>query len=181
MGVRKKITPPPVGDPEVETLGPAMLSLTEQQRRFVVAYTMAGHQGATAAARAAGYSDNEDAAKVRAFHLLRNPKVADALKEWTATAVAGRGAFIGLQALEAIAQDAEHRDQFKAAATLLAIAGFAAKTEHQVTVTDERSDRDVIGSILGLANQLGIDARPLLGRAGADVIDVEAVEAESGE
>jgi len=69
-------------EPDTENFGPAMLALSEQQRRFVLAWIADGGKGKAAkAAAAAGYSTKSEANKVRAWHLLRNPKIEAAIRE----------------------------------------------------------------------------------------------------
>lgn len=58
-----------------------MLALTMQQRRFVVGWIETRGKNASRVARAAGYSDTKEGAKVRASNMLRNPKILAAMRE----------------------------------------------------------------------------------------------------
>jgi len=60
--------------------------LTERQKRFVDAYR--GHGSGLAAARAAGYQGSIETLRVRASKLLRQPEVAEALRDRQASAPA---------------------------------------------------------------------------------------------
>lgn len=154
--------------PDPELLGPAMSALTEKQRKWVVAYAMCGD--ATVAAREAGYSDEGNGCKVIGFNLARNPKVIDALSEWSRGALNGRGAFVAVQALIEIAQDPEHTDRFKAADSLADRVGFARQTSHQVTVEhiDQRSDDE----LLRIVNQaFARPALPVIDTTAEEVVD----------
>lgn len=71
----------PTPDPPVEDLGPKMLALTAQQRRFVAGWIKSRGKNQTRVARAAGYSDKGGGAKVWGSRLVRNPKIIEALKE----------------------------------------------------------------------------------------------------
>ncbi len=146
-----------------------MGALTEKQRKWVVGYALCGD--CTVAAREAGYSDEGDGCKVIGFNLARNPKVIDALLEWSKGALHGRGAFVAVQALIEIAQDPEHGDRFKAADSLADRVGFARQTNHQVTVEhiDTRSDEE----LWRIVNQA-------FGRPALPVIDGTAEEVAVG-
>ena len=135
--------------PPDDDLGPAMLALPEQRRRFVIAYTQSVSGNATEAARLAGYSDSSEGAKVAAHRLLHDERIVAAIQEWTERAVFGRGAYIGIQALIEIAADPEHRDRFKAADSLADRTGFARQTNHQVRVenADTRHTADLLEAI----------------------------------
>jgi phage terminase small subunit len=136
-----------IENPDPETLGAAMLECGQQQQRFVIAYSMCGD--ATAAARAAGYSDAGEGCKVRGCELLRHPKVIAALKEWTAGALNGRGAFVAIAALVDIAGDASHADRLKAADSILDRTGFSRQTTHQVSIehTDVGNTDDLVEAL----------------------------------
>ena len=71
----------PLDEVPIENLGPAMLAINAQQRKFVVGYITSGGKSAARVARAAGYSDLRNGSKVRAWELTHNPKVLAALKE----------------------------------------------------------------------------------------------------
>lgn len=137
--------------PAPEELGPAMLALTETQRKWVVAYVSGCD--ATTAARLAGYSDVADAAQVRGCELLQKPTVVGAIKEWTTGALEGRGAFVAIQALIEIAADPEHKKRFEAADSLADRVGFARVTQHQVSVEhrDERTTAQLLDAIEAFA------------------------------
>ena len=84
MGVRLisyRMKDVPIVAPPVDELGPAMLKLTEQQRRFVVGWLGARGKNAARVARAAGFSSSSRADAVSAHRLLHNPKIIAALKE----------------------------------------------------------------------------------------------------
>lgn len=130
--------------PDEAALGPAMLALNEQQRKFVLEYVNGpslGYGAATRAARAAGI--NYSAVRVRACQLLHHPKIQSALHE-----IGGRrvraAAFAAIANVEAIAKDREHRDCLKACAMLLDRGGFSVETVHTVKV--ERSPEIIIAA-----------------------------------
>lgn len=65
-------------------LGPKMLACSVQERKFVLAYLQNGGKDATAAARAAGYSDpgmHSSAIRVRGHEVLHRQRVLEAIKE----------------------------------------------------------------------------------------------------
>jgi phage terminase small subunit len=53
------------------------IELTQKQRLFVEAYIGPANGNAREAARAAGYSGDDNALSQRAFELMRNPKIAE--------------------------------------------------------------------------------------------------------
>jgi phage terminase small subunit len=144
---KKKISSVRIVEVPLEDLGPAMAAVTEQQRRWVVAYAMCGD--ATSACRSAGYSDASEGCKVAGFRLLRTPRVIEALQEWTRGALEGRGAFIAVQALIEIAADPDHKKRFEAADSLADRVGFSRQTNVNMTVehTDNRSTASLMEAV----------------------------------
>jgi phage terminase small subunit len=82
MKYNSRPKPIPVVDPPLDELGPAMLAITPMQRRFVIAYIAQQGKSGSQAARLAGYAQTKhDAPAVRAFELLRHPKITKAIHE----------------------------------------------------------------------------------------------------
>jgi hypothetical protein len=116
--------------PSPDALGPKMLACRERERLFVWAYVLNGGNGA-AAARAAGYSDSGEAAKVRAHDLLHRERVLDAIHEVSWKSLRGLAGLATLKARRILEAD-RHPDQAKIIAGVWSRAGFAEKTAHEV-------------------------------------------------
>jgi hypothetical protein len=129
----------PIADPPVEELGPAMLALTPMQRRFVVGWIGSEGKDAARAARAAGYADTGEAAKVIASRMLRNPKITKAIHE-----EAGRR-LTALSIYAVFALERNMRGNAKArqvaADSILDRTGFPRRVEKDVKVDDARPHR----------------------------------------
>jgi hypothetical protein len=119
--------------------GPAMASLTEKQRGFVMA--MIEFPGITQAqaARRAGYSDVKDGAKVRGHYLAHNPMVQEAIREeagkrLNASSLLAAGVLMELLGDKKI----EPKDRIKVAGMLLDRSGFGAAQTINVNKTVTR-------------------------------------------
>ena len=124
-----------------DELGPAMLGLNEQQRRFVL-------ELATTAGR-----------------LLRSDKIQAALREIGIKVVRAE-AFQAIRHVAAIAMNPQHRDQLKACVELMNRGGFSFEQQHSVSVTHEHrysslSADEIIARIAALAAKAGIDPAKL--------------------
>src|SRR5262249_34343613 len=117
--------------PDEGTLGPAMLALTEKQRRFVLELRAGpkGYGSQNRAARAAGYIGDADTLKVTASRVTHSPAVQAALKEIGASIITA-AAFQAIGTIEHIAANDEHPDQFRAARFLVEHA-FPIETSHR--------------------------------------------------
>jgi hypothetical protein len=170
----------PVEAPGVEDLGPAMLALSEMQRKFVIAFVRSGGRNANRAAIAAGYSDRGSGAKVRAHKLLNNLKVIAALREFGERQLDG-SVFVAIAGLVEIASDPKHRDRYKAAADILDRCGFARTTRHEVVaVKDERCTADLLALVAQYARQAGRDPKALLENTDLIEGDFESVPGTAG-
>ena len=165
--------------------GPAMGRLDERKQRFVEAVLeQRAKPNYAQAARAAGYSDHLEAAKVQAFHLMRSPKVIEALHEESRRrfTILGYHAVIGLAD---IADNAEHPDHYKALTQLADRFGYAAVTEHNVKVQHtDLTGQAILERIRALAAKHGLDQAKLIGGNVADgqqVVEATAVEVKDGE
>jgi phage terminase small subunit len=169
----------PVEAPAIEDLGPAMQALSEMQRKFVVAFVRTGGRNAALAARAAGYSDRGQAAKVSGHKLAHNPKVIAALREYGERQLDG-SVYVAITGLVDVASDPKHRDRFKACADILDRTGFARMTRHEVvSVNDERSTAELMAIVAQYASQTGRDPKALLGPP--DMIEGEFESPPGGE
>lgn len=156
-----------------EGFGPAMLALTELQQRFVICLLESGNANATAAAEAAGYSNSSrNMLRVQAHQLMHSEKILNAMAEHARQHLR-TGAFIGIRAVMEIASNPTHKDQLKAAMSLLNRIGLHELTEHKVTV-EHTDSKQLTAKIVSLAKELGIDHTKLLG-ANA-VVDAEFID-----
>lgn len=143
--------------------GPAMAALpTEGQRRFVRAMCETGGTNHAKAARMAGYTGNDNCIRVTAHRLAHDPLVLAALKEEADKRIRS-GALLGASVLIEIAGDTMHRNRFHAAKELLDRAGLQVVTEHKVTVHNSSDEKAMIDRIAGMAAQLGLDPKKLIG------------------
>ena len=155
-------------------LGEAMLSLTENQRRYVINLVEQGGRNSMLAYQRATGCSPENAHK-NAWR-MNSPHVAAAIRE-EADRRLRSGAILGASIMVEIAEDPMHKDRYKAAARLLDAAGLIVATEHKVTVEDKRSTQEIMRAIGRIAKDAGVDPEKLLGRAVP--VDVEFEELSS--
>lgn len=149
-----------------DDLGPKMRALrTDQQRRFAYAMASGGYDTPTDAAREAGYSDASEAAKVRACGLMQNSAVLDAIEEASLLVLRGLGP-LAIKAAKAILENPNHRAHARIIETVLDRAGFAAKTEHTVTVSHTVDLKELEALARRLAVENGIDPERFVGAGG---------------
>lgn len=166
-------------DIPTDNLGEAMLAITPNQRRFVVALLETGGTDETLAARMAGYGGTDIAARTAAYRLAHNPKVQAAIRE-EADRRLRAGAVLGASAIREIAGDKMHKDRFKAAVELLNRSGLIVETQHRLTIekVDNRSvdqiKNDIAKRLAQLYKGKEIPAELL------PPMDVEFVEVDDG-
>lgn len=148
--------------------GKAMATLTDRQRQFVQAMVQQGvnPKAARVAAAECGF------APAYGYELMRNDSILAALREEATKKLVGAG-LVGVNVLLEIANNAQHKDQFRAAKELAGINGFTAEQRIMVTHVTEDT-RQQMQQIKDMATQLGMDPRQLIQAAG--IIDAEFTE-----
>lgn len=175
---------PIIPDPETSSLGPAMLALNEAQRRFAIAAVMYPLAKDWQIAKAAGYSDRSNGGlRVCAHRLFHDERVLAAIRECADKEIRG-SAMLGIATMKKIVRNDLHKDQFKAAQTLVGLAGFTIDQNINVkqTIRDE-SGSAIMGEIKRLADKLGVPVARLLERKTAEpvpVVDAEFTEVTDG-
>lgn len=171
-----------VPDPELDGLGPAMLACNQAERRFAVAAVMYPLAKDWQIAKAAGYSDRSHGAlRVTAHRLFHSERVLGAIRECADKEVRSSG-MLAIATIKKIARRDGDKDQFKAAAWLAGLNGFAVAQNINVnqTVRDE-SGKALLAKIEQLAGRLGVPVAGLLGpRSAAPVVDAEFSEVKDG-
>lgn len=158
---------------DLQQFGPLMQALTEQQRRFVLAMLADPLGGPAKWARAAGYSDSSEAAKVSGFRLVHSGKIMEAVREESERHMHTVGPLLAVGVMIRIARTNGHKDQLRAAEALANRVGLHELSEHKVTV--ERTDRTgaaMVERIRALADALGVSADALLGVNAAPAVKV---------
>jgi phage terminase small subunit len=137
----------PIKDPPVENLGPCMLALTAQQRRFVMGWIAARGRNASRVARAAGYQ-GEVASRVNAHHLIRNPKVIAALREEADRQMDANGV-IAVFRLADLLDSSDKKIRQVAIENALDRSGYGRKSTQDIRVehTDNRSTAQILAEI----------------------------------
>jgi phage terminase small subunit len=159
-----------------------MQALTPRQRNFVLAYVHNPQATGTKLCQMAGYSGGQTGTVWRssASRMLRSPAIIAGINEVLGKTYRGRGAAIAQDVMLAIAQDAKHPQQLKAALALADRGGFGAMSEQRVTVEHrDQTSEAIIARIGGALRRLGLDdplrvaiEAKLLGKP-MEVIDVE--------
>lgn len=142
-----------IADPDPETLGPAMLALTPIRKRFARGFVAAGGKNLAEIARAAGYSDVADGAKVRAQQCVNDPKVIAAIRE-EASRTFDLKAVQAMHALsELVEESQDEKVRLSAAGMILDRTGFGPRSTQNITVTheDNRSTAELLAEIRKLA------------------------------
>jgi phage terminase small subunit len=177
---RRKYSSEPLATvPPESDLGPAMLRLTEKQRRFVLELKLGpvGYGSEVRAARAAGYRGNDGSIKVTAHNVLHNPRVQEALREVGGKLIRAE-AFQSIKTTAAIARDMRHKDCLRANLALMD-RSFPVETHHHVTVerTPEMlivATEEVIERIRQLTAKLGLPAIKQIDGVATPLADAEA-------
>jgi phage terminase small subunit len=160
--------------------GPAMMALTDLQRRFVLAMLEIPGCSHARAAREAGYSDASEAAKVRGHYCAHNPAVQAALREEAGKRLNGLSVIAANVMMDIMLdEDGDPKTKLKAASAVLDRTGFAAVQKIDVTRKDE-SATAVLDQIQRLSQKLGIPVRQLLTKPAAAVVDGEFTEVSDG-
>lgn len=141
-GVPTAVVPPD------DELGPAMLALTPRRRQFVMELARGpmGYGSEVRAARAAGYSGNDDVLWTATTKIIHNQKVQDALREVGGKMIRA-SAFGAIRNTERIANDLDHKDCLKANLALMDRGGFAVETHHTVTVEHKSLDDQALEAL----------------------------------
>lgn len=159
-----------------EAMGPKMLALREPRQRLFVWWMANGAPSATAAARAAGYSDVKEGAKVRGCLLMQQPAILDALNE-TAGKTMKSLAPLAITKAKKILEDERHPYHGRMIETILDRSGHSSKTEHKVTVEHTVDLKELETLARRLAQENGIAPERFIG-LGAPVIEGEVVDGE---
>jgi len=160
-----------------DDLSPEMRLLTGMQRKFVLAILETGGLDYAAAARLAGYTDEN--AKTLGYRLIRNAKVLAALRVEALKRMAARGADLA-DDLVTIASDPEEKtaDRLKAIKMVMDRTGMQAVSEHRVVVDDKRQSREeLLKELFGLAREAEVSIASLAGQG--KVIEGTATEEKS--
>ena len=155
-----------------------MLALSPARRRFAIAAVMYPLAKDWQIAKAAGYADRSHGSlRVQAHQLFHDEGVLAAIKECADKEIRG-SAMLGIATMKKIVRNDLHKDQLKAAQTLVGLAGFTIDQNINVkqTVTDE-SGQALLGEIRRLAEKLGV---PLTRLLGPPVVDAEFTEVKDG-
>jgi phage terminase small subunit len=139
--------------------------LSPRQRRFVECYLDLGGQNATQAAINAGYSQERESAKVTACVLLKRPYILEALKVESQRRLRA-SVVLGASTLVELAEKATNEQvRLKAAEALLDRGGMqlASLSQHNITITDTRSDAEIRERIAELSRSLGLAAKIIPG------------------
>jgi phage terminase small subunit len=150
--------------------GPCMAVLTERQRKFVLAMASDPYGSQASWARAAGYSNANEACRTRAFELLRDPRIEAATFEVARAVMATVGPVLAMHVLTQTAADPKHPQQVRAAELIANRTGFSEKQQIEVVHRDLTGDA-LIARLRALAERNGLDAEKLLGISGAKVIE----------
>lgn len=156
-------------------LGPAMRALTERQRKFVLAMAVNPYGNAAAWARAAGYSDVKEGAKVRGHHLMHSPAVEAAVLEVAQGMMNTAGPILAAAGMLRAAANPRHKRHMQAVEMLANRVGLHEVKEVRVKKTDETGEA-LMERIRRLAGVLGVDADGLVG---ANVAAPKLIEAKA--
>lgn len=168
------------GMDEITEFGPAMSALTPKQRLFVLAMLADPFGNAARWARAAGYSDVKEGAKVRGFKALHSPAVRAAAFELARGQLDARGPILAVEGLLRVAAKPKHKKHLQALLEVANRVGFPASTEHNVNVNhSDRTGMAMVERIAKIAGMLGIDPGQLLGvNAAPKLIEGKVIDAQ---
>lgn len=163
----------PIESPNSDDLGPAMLALDDKRRRFVVGWVRNRGKNAAAVARASGFSDKSEGAKVQAFRLLRQPKILAALKEEAERQLDATAALAILH-LGGLVEHKDPKVQQAAIDSVLDRKGFGRRTTQDIRVehVDTRSTAELLAEVRRLTG--GALALPVIETTAEDVVHDQA-------
>lgn len=150
--------------PPEDLMGPAMLNLNERQRKFVCALAVFGGDQKGAYAWA-GYDVKTDGAtRACASRLAASEGVQAAIREEALRRLnsASLLAISGLIEMASPIHNDDKKTRLKALQDLADRTGFHAKTEHTITIKDDRTTAQILETIHTLALANGQDPRLLL-------------------
>ena len=160
---------------DAANFGPAMAALTPKQSRFVLAMASMPLSSAAEWARAAGYSDHKEGAKVRAHEVLQSESVQAAVLELAKQTLGTVGPMLAARQLIRIASDPKDRNRMKAIEMIAARTGLP--EIEQIEVKHVLDIEQVKERIRVLAAAQGLDGEKLInGPSGVDI----AVPAQYG-
>lgn len=160
-------------DPDLQQFGPAMRALNDKQRLFVIAMMTEPFKPAAHWARMAGYSDVKEGAKVRAHHLVSDPKIEAAVAEVSRSTMNIIGPVLATQGMIRMARNPKHPKHHWALEKLANRTGFHETTEHKVVVDHMGSTEGAVDRIRKAAAMLGVDPATLLGLNTAPMKTIE--------
>ncbi len=163
---KPKMIDVPIDEVDVEGLGPAMLALTDRQRRFVRGYLKSGAKNATRVARQAGFEMDGEGTKTHAYWLLHNVKVIAAMREEKERDLNGPMVIHAITQLELLAKTGDKKVKAKAIDSILDRTGFGRQTNQQISMQVEHVDTRGTVEIMA-------ELRKLLPNAGLPVIEGE--------
>lgn len=155
-----------------------MLSLNPSQQRFVCAMAVFGGDQQSAYAWAGYNTTNPNSTHAAASRLANSDKVQAAIKE-EAIRRLNSSSLLAISGLIEMASPIHNPDaklRLKALQDLADRTGFNAKTEHTITIKDDRTTDQIIKSIQQMAIANGLDPKALL----PHIIDAEFEEVDAG-
>jgi hypothetical protein len=159
---------------------PSMRGLTPLQRRFVLAQAADPFGTQADWARAAGYSDASEGAKVIGCNLMRSVRIQTATAEVARYTLGFEGPHLAAAGLLRIARNEDHPQHLKALELILDRVGMHAQSEHRVQVEHtDRTGKALEARLRAAALELGIDVSQFLGvnsQTGQKLIEAQAVE-----
>jgi hypothetical protein len=159
---------------DLTELGPAMRALNERQRKFVMAMAADPFGNAAKWARAAGYSDKSEAAKVTGHHLIHHPMIEAASFEVAAGLMGTVGPLLAARGMLRVAANPKHKKHLQAIEMLANRVGLHEVKEVRVKRTDETGEA-LLDRVKRLARELGVDPESLIGANAAPQKMIEQV------
>lgn len=142
---------------EEPNYGPAMLALTEMQRRFVIDFVATGGVSRRESVVRAGYSNVGRNGDRMGFVLVHDPRIQSAINEECRRALKGDLPSARF-ALSQILTNSAHKDHFSAVKLVLAIEGLSEvhKSEKKVKHTHKVDRAGLMAEAKALESRLGL-------------------------
>lgn len=159
--------------------GPAMRALnTDAQRKFVWGIAELGDDNFCRAARLAWPNQSDGSVEVTAHRYSHDPRILAALHELAVQRINGLK-HLAVRSLSDMARNPQHKDHFKAVATILNRTGLHETTEQKILVV--HTDRELLEQARAKAEEAGLtreQQRELLGEFEEGVF--EEIESTAG-
>lgn len=165
--------------PHEDLMGPHMKRLNERQQKFVCALAIFGGDQSRAYEWAGYNTTNARATTAAASRLMAQDAIKEAIREETYRRLDTSSLLAVSTMIElCMPTNPDKKVRLKAAELLTDRTGFHAKTEHKLTIEDNRTTGELMDFIRAAAGRHGLDPNQLIGPTAAAVTHQPVIDAD---